>query len=62
MQSKRRNWSNTVPWIALAIGLYGATLSTVQWHDSRAEKARQLYVQLVFSSAIAKGVQYPNAA
>ena len=56
MQSKRRNWSNTVPWIALLIAIYGASLSTIQWHDSRAEKARRLDVSLSFDAPIAKGV------
>ena len=59
MQSKRRNWSKRVPWIAL-IALYGAVLSTYQLLDSRAEKARHLDVSLYFDAPIAKGVQYPK--
>jgi len=58
MQSKRRNWSNAVPWIALAIAIYGAGLSTYQWRDSRAEKARHLDVSLYLDAPIAKGKQF----
>jgi len=57
MQSKLRNWSKRVPWIAL-IALYGAVLSTYQLLDSRAEKARHLDVSLYFDAPIAKGLQF----
>ena len=61
MESKRRDWSKAVPWIAffaLLIALYGAVLSTFQLLDSRAEKARRLDVSLSFDAPIAKGKQF----
>jgi len=55
-----RDWGKAVPWVALAIALYGAVLSTVQWRDSRAEKERRLDVSLAFGSPVAKGRQFPT--
>lgn len=56
---RSRDWGKAVPWVALAIALYGAVVSTLQWHDSQAEKARLLDVRLFFGAPIAKGVQRP---
>jgi hypothetical protein len=55
-----RNWGNAVPWFALVIAAYGAVLSTVQWRNSQAEKARRLEVTLAFGSPVAKGVLFPR--
>ena len=61
MKRKRRNWTAIAAWTALVIALYGAGLSTLQFYDSRAEKARRVEVSLVFGGTMAKGVIYQQA-
>ena len=61
MKTKRHDWTKSVPWIALIIAVYGAGLSTLQLHDSRAEKARRVEVSLIYGGVIAKGVIHQKA-
>lgn len=53
-----RDWSRAIAWVALAVALYGALLSTVQWRESRAQRMRRLRVSLFVGTVRSGGVQH----